>query len=233
MPLWVAEPAHVPAPAVLIVNDMYGMSPFHHHIMALIAALGFVAIDADYFHRSSLLTGATFEGALQRRDALDRGQAVADLSELVRHLQSDSRVAPGTVGAIGFCIGGTLAVALAAEEDVVGISFYGFPVEPPEGSGDATIDLRKLASRIRRPILAHWAGADQYIDGPLVASFETSLHEANVPAEFLFYDDMKHGFMSGLLSSEPSAEKAAASQAWSCTTAFLSDHLHSDKQEAI
>jgi carboxymethylenebutenolidase len=233
MTLWVAEPAQVPAPAVLIVNDMYGMSPFHSHVMALVAAQGFVAIDADYFHRSGPLVGASFEGALQRRDALDRGQAVADLSELVRHLQSDSRVTPGAVGAIGFCIGGTLAIALAAEEDVVGISFYGFPVEPPGGNDDATIDLRTLASRIRRPILAHWAGADQYIDLPLIASFEESLKEANVPSEFLFYDDMKHGFMSALLGADSNAQKLAAARAWDCTGEFLAAHLHSRRQEPI
>jgi len=49
MPALLALPERTPAPGVVIVNDVFGRSPFYEHLAGRLAQAGYVALEAEFF----------------------------------------------------------------------------------------------------------------------------------------------------------------------------------------
>src|SRR5687768_16465118 len=70
LPGILALPAKTPAPAVLVVNDVFGRSDFYDHVTRRIAQAGFVAFDVEYFFRQAPVLAGDREGATKRAQQL-------------------------------------------------------------------------------------------------------------------------------------------------------------------
>jgi carboxymethylenebutenolidase len=121
---------------------------------------------------------------------------------------------------MGFCLGGalTLLAAVNVPEADAGAIWYGFP---PLDYVDAT--------RIRAPLLGHWAIDDVPFPIATVDLLEQKLRAANVQFEFHRYQ-AKHAFANETLTGDrtlPMAEHEprAAALAWSRTLQFFARHL--------
>ena len=126
MPSLLAEPEGGPRGAVLVINDVFGRSPFYENLARRLATAGFVALDPEYFFRQGPLAQPTREAAMARRGRLDHAQAVVDLNAALDHLKE--KIGGGRLGTIGFCMGGTFVMQLAARrDDLASVCFYGFP----------------------------------------------------------------------------------------------------------
>src|SRR2546428_432576 len=78
MPGLLAFPERTPAPGILIVNDVFGRSPFYDNLARRLAQAGFVAVTPAYFFREGALPQPTREAAVGRGKKLDlklRGRA--------------------------------------------------------------------------------------------------------------------------------------------------------------
>jgi carboxymethylenebutenolidase len=117
------------------------------------------------------------------------------------------------VGVIGFCAGGALAMLAAMQDPEFNsaVVFYGYP--PPE-AGDP--------SRIKIPLMGHWAQHDEFFNVEGVAALERKLQAGHVPYEFHHYD-AKHGFYNpgGLGNYHPEH----AETAWKRTVEFFARTL--------
>src|SRR5262245_2879352 len=71
MPALVTRPETGDGPAVLIVHDIFGRSPFYENLAARLATAGFVALLPDYFFRQGPLPERSRELAFARRAKLD------------------------------------------------------------------------------------------------------------------------------------------------------------------
>jgi carboxymethylenebutenolidase len=216
-----------PRPAVLVVGDIYGgRAPFYERLAALLAAAGFDAVVPEFFFREGPLPEQTFEAAAARKGALDEQRTLVDLDATIEWLRARPQFAGQRVGTLGFCLGGSFVLDLAARRgDLATVCFYGFPTGPP-GPPNARGMPRPLdeVDRMRGPILGFWGDRDERVGPSNVAALAAALAERGVDFEHTMYEGLDHGFLAA--GFEPGASgHAQAREAWAHTLAFFAARL--------
>ena len=216
MPTLVAFPERARAPAVLVINDVFGRSPFYEHTARRLAQAGFVAATPEFFFREGPLPEPTREAAMARAKRLDFSRTVDDLSAAIDWLRTRPET-NGAVGTIGFCMGGTFVLLLAARRRDIAASvcYYGFPA-------DARTSARPidLAAKMKGPILGHWGDQDAGAGMDNVKQLDVALDAAGVEHEFHVYPGLGHGFLKASLDAEGAPEYRQACASWTRTIAF-------------
>jgi carboxymethylenebutenolidase len=216
MPTLAALPERVPAPGILVINDVFGRSPFYDHLARRVAQAGFVAITPEYFFREGSLPEPTREAAMARAKQLDFKRWGRDMSAAVDWLRGRSEV-NGVIGTIGFCMGGTQVLLLAARRDDIAatVSYYGFPADARTEASPI-----ELAPKMHGPILGHWGDQDASVGVDNVVKLRADLEAAGVEQDFHIYAGLGHGFLKASLEDEktPGYEQACAS--WTRTLEF-------------
>lgn len=225
LPALLALPERTPAPGVLVVNDVYGRGPFYENLARRLAQAGFVALDPEYFFREGPVPPGDRPAALTRRTKLDQQRTLRDLGAALAWLRARPDVRGRRLGTIGFCMGGTLALDLAAKHrDLATVSYYGFPAT----GGDTPLAPPRpldLAARMRGPILGFWGDQDTGVGLQNVEELKTRLERAGVEHEFHVYPGLGHGFLGAFLEDESSPGYRTACESWSRTLAFFRERL--------
>jgi carboxymethylenebutenolidase len=213
--VWLPERGH--GPGLLLIQEIFGVGPYIHAVAEDLAGLGYVVGAPDLFWRLQRDWRAehTEDGIKRSMDIVSRFDpeaGVADLTAALDHLAGLSEVT-GAVGAIGFCLGGSMAYALAARaEPAAFVSFYGSQV--PDG-----LDLM---DSIECPAQFHFGGSDPYISRERVAAVERAV--AGRPhMEIHVQEDAGHAFHNRVAPMFYQAE--AAARAWRLTEDFLARRL--------
>jgi carboxymethylenebutenolidase len=188
-------------PAVVVLQEWWGVNDQIQAVAARYADAGFVALVPDLYH-GKLAKDADEAGAMMK--ALNFGQAVQEIAGAVDFLRGRSS---GKVAITGYCMGGALAFASAV--NVRGLAavvpFYGLP-------GD--LDW----SKIDAPVQAHFATHD---DWATVAGAQKIKAAVKAPMELHVYD-AQHAFAN---DRRPEVyNPAAAKQAWDRALAFIRSH---------
>ena len=216
MPGLMAFPEQLPAPGILIINDVFGRSPFYDHLARRVAQAGFVAVTPEYFFREGSLPEPTREAAMARAKRLDFKRWGRDMSGAIDWLRNRPEV-NGPIGTVGFCMGGTQVLLLAARrEDIAAtVSYYGFPA-------DARTEVSPIdvASKMHGPILGHWGDQDEGVGMENVNKLRAALDEAGVEHEFHIYPGLGHGFLKASLEDEKTPGYAPACESWTRTVEF-------------
>jgi carboxymethylenebutenolidase len=212
---YLAEPANAAgAPGVVVIQEWWGLNAQIKGVADRYAAAGFVALVPDLYRGKSTVEAAEAEHLMTN---LNFGDAAGqDVRGAVQYLK-----ARGTkVGVSGYCMGGalTLLAAVHVPEADAGVVYYGYP--PLE-----YID----ASKIRIPLMAHWAVDDAPFPIANVDKLETMLAGAGVKFEFHRYQAM-HAFANETqvgANRLPITEfkPEAAATAWERTLYFWNKHL--------
>jgi carboxymethylenebutenolidase len=215
MPAHLWLPPGGSGPAILLCQEIFGISPYVVRRGEDLASLGWVVLAPEFFWRLGVSVVPDGDSALQDGMALARRldwtQAVADGTAAVRWLRSRDEVTGG-VGAVGFCFGGGLAFNIAAEEPVDAlVSYY----------GSALPGLLDLTPAVTMPSLHHFGTADSFIDTESVARIRAAV-TASPACTFLEYAGADHAFDNPDL---PWHDPAASEKAWSRTVAFLRENL--------
>lgn len=136
------------SPAVIVLQEIFGVNAFVRETCDWFAANGFIAAAPDLFWRQSPgieLGEGDREQAMALMKGLDQDKAVADCAALRDRLVALPRCS-GRVGASGYCLGGKIAYLLAARGQVdSAVSYYGVGIQ---GALDE-------AQRLDRPLLLH------------------------------------------------------------------------------
>ena len=207
---YLARPATAgPHPAVVVLQEWWGVDA---HIKALVerfAAAGYVALAPDLYGGQ-----ATAEPDEARKLAmgLDMERAVKDMVGAVNYLCGLPDITK--IGVVGFCMGGSLALLLAARTPRVAatVSFYG-------GRPLSEEDLRQIDS----PILAFYGGKDQGIPPERIAANRQIWSRKEIAHEIVVYPEAEHAFFN---DTRPQAyDAAAASDAWERTLRFFATNL--------
>jgi carboxymethylenebutenolidase len=221
VPAFFARPEEGAAPAVLVIHDVWGANPFYHDVARRLAGEGFAALLPDFFVREGPLPEQTREAAMARRARLDQVRCLADVAGAIDWLRKQSSTT-GTVGTLGFCMGGTLAFLAAARAPLpeATVAFYGFPA--PQPTELAPLVPLNEADRVRSPLLALWGDQDHGVGMENVERYRAALEGAGARFEFVVYPGPGHGF----LTFDPSAAHVAeARDAWGRAVAFLRNTL--------
>lgn len=198
-------------PGLIVIQEWWGLVEHIKQLVDRFVAEGFVALAPDLYHGRQTKSP---DEAGKLLLALNIAEAAADMRGAADYLLARPSVHPKKVGAIGFCMGGQLALFAAQEHPdriSAAIDFYG--VHPR-----VHIDPTKL----RVPVLAHFGRADQSVKEADARALAARAHAAGATFETHFYD-AGHAFFN---DSRPQVfDQPSADLAWQRTLDFLRAHL--------
>jgi carboxymethylenebutenolidase len=208
---YLARPANASAkrPGVVVIHENRGLNPYIEDVARRLAVESFVAFAPDALAPLGGYPGDD-EKAAKLFSRLDPPKRTQDLLAAYPFLKSRPEC-NGTVGAIGFCFGGTIANTFAAHfpDLAAAVPFYG----GQPGAADA--------AKIKAPLLLHYAALDERLNAGW-PSYEEALKANGVKYQMYVYPGTYHGFHN---DTTPRYDEAAAKLAWSRTVAFLKENL--------
>ncbi len=183
------------APGVLVLPEWWGLTDYPKHRADELAKLGYVAFAADMYGAGITTKDAKKANELAKPfygKALmtNRGQAGLD------QLLASGLVDPKHVAAIGYCFGGSAALALAySGAPLAGVvSFHGsfFPVP------------KDAATKTKAKFLICHGAIDPFIEPAELTSFLKSMNDGKFDYQFISYAGARHAF------TNPGADELAA-----------------------
>ncbi len=206
---YLATPAAGTGPGIVVIQEWWGLVQHIKNICDRFAAEGFTALAPDMYHGK---TASEPDGAGKLLMALNIGQAEKDLRGAAKRLAEHSSTAK--LGAVGFCMGGQLALFAATLNPSVGacVNFYG--VHP-----NVKPDYAKLAG----PVLGLFAEKDGFVTPQVAKDVDAAIKKAGKSSEIHIYPGVDHGFFN---DERPDVyNESAADDAWRRTLAFFRQHL--------
>ncbi len=203
---YLALPPGGSGPGLLVIQEWWGLVDHIKQVADRFAEAGFVALAPDLYHGEAT-TSPDDAGRLMM--ALNIERAGKDLKGAADFLLGHDAVHPKKVGALGFCMGGQLALFAATEHPEIAacVDFYGIHPEVKP-------DFRKLRGRV----LCHWARKDAFVTPEAGQALVEEMRSAGVDVESYVYE-AGHAFFN---DSRPDAyDEAAAKLAWDRTLTFL------------
>ena len=168
---YVARPEATSAPAVVVIQEIFGVNAVMRAVTDDLAQKGFLAICPDLFWRIEPgiditdQSEAEWKRAFELFNAFDVDLGVKDISAVIGHARQ-LKGANGKVGAVGYCLGGLLAFLTATRTDAdATVGYYGVGIENRLAEAD------KLAA----PLMLHIAEEDQFVTKAAQAMILTAL----------------------------------------------------------
>jgi carboxymethylenebutenolidase len=223
MPAYISRPENSPAPAVLLVSDVFGASGFYQEMAGRLAHEGYTVLVPNVFHRVGELSEQTLPAAVERAGRLVDDHVIQDLNASIDYLRNLPDVEPREVGCMGFCMGGTLTLIMAARragDIAAGAVYYGFPVNqrPTPTRPISAIDE---VSKISAPIIGFWGDQDAGVGMDNVKRLDDEMRRLNKDFTCVIYPGAGHGFMA----RRSEADSAAAADAWPSMLQFFDKNL--------
>lgn len=214
---WLVHPEREdPAPVVVVVHEIFGLTTWVRAVADQVAAEGFVGIAPDLLSGRDVPAG---EGGDPDREAAVREVRALDPDEVHRRLEAVAEwamalpAATDRYGIVGFCWGGSTSFAHATRSQEVdaAVVYYG-----------SSPDSAALA-RIRAPVLGHYGGDDARVNAT-VPPAEAVMERLGKTYEVRTYEGAGHGFLRQQDGRE-GANLSASEQAWPETIRWFRTHL--------
>ena len=205
---YVARPA-APGeyPGIVVVHEIFGLNDHIRDVARRLAKVGYVAIAPDLASRAGGTDAAP--NIIQELIASPAEQNVADLNAVVDYL-AQLPECDGNIGAVGFCFGGGMALAMAGSITKLSaaVSYYGSTPEPAEA-------LRSTNAAV----LAHYGESDARVNSS-IAQLEAVL--AGKTFKKHVWPGVGHQFNN---ETGGAYNEAVAVAAWNETLAWFATHL--------
>ncbi|CAN5471484.1 dienelactone hydrolase family protein [soil metagenome] len=209
---YLAVPEGGAGPGVIVIQEWWGLVPHIRDVADRFAAAGFTALAPDLYRGES--TNEPDEaGKLMM--ALNIDTAAKDMSGAVDLLQE--RTGNDSVGVVGYCMGGGLALVLASHRpDAVAAAapYYGLIPWP-----SAQPDWSALEAKV----VGEYAELDDFADPESTRSLEAELRGLGKDATLHIHDGAQHAFFNDERPDVYHAEHSA--EAWARTVALFRDRL--------
>ena len=199
-------------PGVLVLQEWWGLVPQLTRVCDRLAAEGFVALARDLF-RGEIAEHTEMDKAGELMTSLPMDRAARDMSGAIDALLAHDDVRGDGVGVLGYCMGGMLALAIAAQEGdrvTAVVSYYGAPI------GDGAPDWSGLTARCS----GHFAEHDDFFPWSAVSALGDELRSRGKDVDFQLHPGTGHAFANDE-DSIGTHDPAATAAAWTSTLAFL------------
>jgi carboxymethylenebutenolidase len=214
---YVARPPAEKAPAVVVIQEIFGVNAVMRGIADAFAKAGYIAICPDLFWRIEPgvditdQSEAEWKCAFELYNAFDVDAGVRDIAGTISHVREDPACS-GKVGAVGFCLGGLLAYLTATRADAdAAVAYYGVGIDRYTAEAD----------RLSAPLLLHIAEEDQFVPKEAQALILAALKN-HPQVEAYQYPGQDHAF-ARVGGEHYNAEAAAL--AWDRTLAVFKKAL--------
>ena len=212
MPGFLAAPeGDGPFPGVIVVQEWWGLDNHIKDVTQRFAREGFAALAPDLYRGE--LTREPDE-AQKLMMALDMNRASGELTKAADYLASRPFLRERGIGAIGFCMGGGLALTMACDSPHVRAAapFYGVNPSP----------IEKL-QQLRGPLLATYAEHDDWVTAEVREQLRSALERGGKQFEIKVYPGTQHAFFN---DTRPGIyDAAAAADAWERALALFRENL--------
>ncbi len=202
-----------PSPAVIVVHEWWGLNDHIKDVAQRFAREGYAALAPDLYSRLGNKVTKDPTEAAKLMEGLKSQQVLTDLNAVTRYLKEQPFVDPIKLGVVGFCMGGTFALMMAAHNSDIkaAVPFYG--QVPPSDS------IKYLVA----PILYIHGGQDAWIVKREADRLAQALAQYGRPGEVKSYPNCPHAFFN---DTRPDVYRPAeAKDAWERTLTFLAAHL--------
>ena len=215
---WVVYPqSKDKAPVIVVVHEIFGLSPWVRAVADQFAADGFIAIAPDLL---------TMKNLPNPTDSVPSSLATAairtlDKADVQRWLDASARYAmalPSALpkyGIVGFCWGGNISFEHAVHSPTLGASVVYYGPSPATES---------LAS-VKAPVLGLYGGTDARV-GATVPPADSAMRAMKKTFTHYSYEGAGHGFLRQQ-SGQNGANLTATQQAWPATIAWFNRYLRS------
>jgi carboxymethylenebutenolidase len=209
---YLAVPENGGGPGLIVIQEWWGLTDHIADVCNRFAREGFVALAPDLYGGRTTHDEAEAQSLAGQLSPAD---AVRDLAGAVGYLLAQPPVTGDAVGVVGFCMGGSFVLHLAARAGTkvaAAVVFYGFLQPDADYSG------------VRAAVQGHFGERDQAIPAAQArAVMERVRTQASVPVQVYFYD-AGHAFFNdeNLLGTY---SEDAAKLAWSRAVEFLRSAL--------
>jgi carboxymethylenebutenolidase len=208
---WVVYPERSgPAPVVVVIHEIYGLTHWIRGVADQLAAEGFIAVAPDLLTMHGVPTDAAGEPDRQAATAAIRTLDPDGVQRQLRAVAEHGMALPAAQRAYaitGFCWGGaaTFEHASRYQESLLGgLVYYG-----------SSPDEAALA-RVRVPVVGFYGGDDERVNATIPRA-RAALGDGY---RALLYDGAGHGFLRQQTGRD-GANLRASQQAWAFTIGYL------------
>ncbi len=206
-----ASPEPGKGPAVVVIQEWWGLVPHIEDLVNRFAAAGFCAVAPDLFHGK---TTKSPDEAGKLLMELDADRAEREIAGAGEYLLSRSECSTKSYGIIGFCMGGALAQYAATKQPKAGaaVSFYG---------GFRTVNYEW--ENLRAPLLLVYGENDKGVPPSGGYERETMLKALGKTVVVVVYPNAGHAFFNDARPQVYNAE--ASADAWKRAIEWFRAHL--------
>ena len=186
---YIARPEALPAPAVVVLQELFGVNADIREKCDELAEQGFLAVAPDLFWRQepgvdlSVRSEPDWQHGLSLYQVYDRDAGVRDIKDTVDTVINMAECA-GKIAVLGYCLGALMTFLTAARQHVdAAVAFHG---------GDTEKYLGEVGG-LRAPMLMHLGEEDEFISKPAQAAIKAAL--AGKPNVTVYsYPGQRHAF---------------------------------------
>ena len=214
---YIARPKTLPAPAVVVLHEVFGVNADIRKTCDELAEQGFIGVAPDLFWRQepevdlSVTSELDWQHGLRLYQAYDRDAGARDVKDTA-NVVAKLPECIGRVAVLGYCLGGLMTFLTAAR--------YGVDAAVVYHGGDTEKYLDEV-NGLDAPLLMHLAEEDEFISKPAQAEIKAAL--AKKPnATVCSYPGQNHAFAR---HNGAHYNAAAAALANGRTSEFLHEQL--------
>ena len=216
-----------PFPAVIVIQEIFGVNDHIRDITRRLAKKGYVAIAPAIYQRQApgFETGYTpedIEIGRVYKNQTKASELFSDIQAVIDYLYALPSVKPLGVGCIGFCFGGHVAYLVASLEGIKATaSFYGAGITTwTPGDGEPTV---RRTNQIKGTLYAFFGLEDASIPIEQVDEIEAALQKHQISHRVFRYPGADHGFFC---DQRASFNRKAAEDAWEHVLELFSTTLN-------
>lgn len=209
---YLATPESGKGPAVVVIQEWWGLVPHIEDLVERFAKAGFVAIAPDLYHGKTTKSPDEAGKMLMELDA-DRAQQ--EIAGAGAYLLKRPECTSKTYGVVGFCMGGALAQYDATKDSAnvgAAVSFYG--------------GFRKVSMQwdnLRAPLFLIYGENDKGVPAEQGRELEKILQQKGKNVTLKVYPNADHAFFN---DTRPQVyNEQAANDAWRRVLEFFRTHV--------
>jgi carboxymethylenebutenolidase len=194
-------------PAVIVIQEWWGVDDWIREQTDRYAQQGYVALAVDLYRGKSTKDPAEAHELMR---GMPEDRAIADLKAAFNYLAARDDVDPNAIGAVGWCMGGGYALALATQEPRLAATVINY--------GRLVTDFDTIA-KIQSRVLGNFGAEDRGIPTDDVKAFGATLTKAGKLGDIKIYEGAGHAFMNP--NNKEGYDAAAAQDAQARIDGFL------------
>ena len=196
---YLATPASGKGPAVVVIQEWWGIVPHIEDVVERFAKEGFLTIAPDLYHGQ---TTTSPDEAGKMLMELDVDRAEREIAGAADYVLARPECTSEKFGVVGFCMGGALAQLTATHNSKCGaaVSFYG--------------GFKKVSTpweNLNAPLILIYGENDKGVPAEQGRELGPKLQKMGKNAEVVIYPDDDHAFFN---DTRPNYKPDAAADAW-------------------